>query len=109
MPFQLRQGKKIKLDRKQLYFSFHVFRFFFYRKVHFSDAIKVKADGTQVQVDEVEKVPGEHHVLKIKAPQGTRLGLLSVDQSVYHLRNTNRLTKERVNIFYKVACSKNLI
>lgn len=34
----------------------------------------------------------------IKAPEGTRLGLLSVDQSVYLLRNENRLTKERVSI-----------
>ena len=34
----------------------------------------------------------------IKAPQGTILGLLSVDQSVYQLGNENRLTKERVSI-----------
>ena len=33
----------------------------------------------------------------IKAPQGTRLGLLSVDQSVYQLGNENRLTKGRVS------------
>ena len=55
-------------------------------------------DGTLVQLNEQEKVPGEHYVFQIKAPQGTRLGLLSVDQSVYLLRNKNRLTKERVSI-----------
>ena len=36
--------------------------------------------------------------LGIKAPQGTRLGLLGVDQSVYQLGNENRLTKEQVSI-----------
>lgn len=100
MPFQLRQGKTLLILTANSCIFFHASRFFFYRKVYFPDAIKVKADGTQVQVDEVEKLPGELHVLKIKAPQGTRLGLLSVDQSVYHLRNTNRLTKGRVNMFY---------
>ena len=30
------------------------------------------------------------------APAGTRIGLLAVDQSVYLLRNDNRLTKDRV-------------
>ena len=49
----------------------------------------------------MEKIPGEHYIFRIKAPQGTRLGLLSVDQSVYLLRNANRLTKERVSIVVK--------
>lgn len=69
-------------------------------------------DGTSVQLNEIEKIPGEHYVFRIKAPQGTRLGLLSVDQSVYLLRNENRLTKERVSIdAFKPpvsSCSKDL-
>ncbi|KAL9988942.1 hypothetical protein ACROYT_G003438 [Oculina patagonica] len=65
-------------------------------KVDFPDANKVQADGSIVQLNEVEKIPGEHYILRIKAPQGTRLGLLSVDQSVYLLRNENRLTKDRI-------------
>lgn len=36
--------------------------------------------------------------MAIKAPQGTRLGLLGVDQSVYQLGNENMLTNERVRI-----------
>ena len=41
-------------------------------------------------------MPMDIYGLKIKAPPGTLLGLLSVDESVYLLRNENRLTKERV-------------
>jgi len=67
-------------------------------QVEFPDAFSQQADGTLVQLNEREKIPGEHYVFRIKAPQGTRLGLLSVDQSVYLLRNKNRLTKERVSI-----------
>ena len=67
-------------------------------QVEFPDAMSQQADGTLVQLNEQEKIPGEHYVFRIKAPQGTRLGLLSVDQSVYLLRNKNRLTKERVSI-----------
>ena len=62
--------------------------------------MKVQADGSLIQLNEVEKIPGEHYVFQIKAPQGTRLGLLSVDQSVYLLRNENRLTKERVSTLH---------
>jgi len=64
-------------------------------KVEFPDAY-VKADGSRVQLNQVDKIPGETYRLKIEAPQGTRLGLLSVDQSVYLLKNENRLTKERI-------------
>ena len=50
-----------------------------------------------MQLNEVKKDPGRHYLLEVRAPQGTRLGLLSVDQSVYLLRNENRLTKDRVS------------
>lgn len=50
-----------------------------------------------MQLNEVKKDPGRHYQLEVRAPQGTRLGLLSVDQSVYLLRNENRLTKDRVS------------
>lgn len=63
----------------------------------FPDAFKVQADGSRIQINEVEKRPGQPYTFRIKAPQGTRLGLLSVDQSVYLLRNENRLTKDRVS------------
>ena len=103
MPFQLRQKKTFfKLDLTQLSKTIFSRLIKYFRQVHFPDAIKVKADGTQVQLDEVEKIPGEDYEFQIKAPQGTRLGLLSVDQSVYHLRNANRLTKERVSIIGSV-------
>ena len=42
--------------------------------------------------------------MDITAPQGTRLGLLCVDQSVYQLGNENRLTKERVSMTEKHNC-----
>ena len=38
----------------------------------------------------------KNYVIKLKAPKGTRLGILGVDKSVYLLRNENRLNKERV-------------
>ena len=56
-------------------------------------------DGSRVQLNKVEKSPGQQYTLKIKASPGTRLGLMSVDQSVYLLRDDNRLTKERVSTF----------
>lgn len=49
----------------------------------------------------IEIPPAEGFTLRIKAPPGTRLGLLGVDKSVYLLRNENRLTEERVS---KVLC-----
>ena len=52
--------------------------------------------GKRIQVNQVEKKPADVYIWKIKAPPGTLLGLLSVDESVYLLRNDNRLTKERV-------------
>ena len=65
-------------------------------QVDFPDA-HVQAGGSRVQLNEIKKIPGTHHNFQIKAPKGTRLGLLAVDQSVYLLRNKNRLTKERVS------------
>ncbi|KAJ7334578.1 hypothetical protein OS493_014902 [Desmophyllum pertusum] len=58
--------------------------------------VAVGPDGRKYPLNEIEKIPGAHYDVKIQAPQGTRLGLLSVDQSVYLLRNENRLTKERI-------------
>lgn len=79
-------------------FLFHEVRFTcFSCKVSFPDAFKRQVDGTFVQVNEVEKLPGTQYTLQVKASPGTRLGLLSVDQSVYLMRNDNRLTKERVS------------
>ena len=49
-----------------------------------------------MQLNRVDKRPGEKYILKIEASEGTRLGVLSVDESVYLLRNDNRLTKEKV-------------
>ena len=45
----------------------------------------------------IEKRPADMYEFKIKAPPGTRLGLLGVDKSVYLLRNENKLTEERVS------------
>ena len=45
----------------------------------------------------IEKQPADPYKLQIKAPPGTRLGVLGVDKSVYLLRNENRLTEERVS------------
>lgn len=59
--------------------------------------MRLQANATLIQLNEAEKIPGQYYDFRIKAPQGTRLGLLSVDQSVYLLRNENRLTKERVS------------
>ena len=56
-------------------------------------------DGSRVQLNKVKGSPGEPYTLKIKASPGTRLGLIGVDQSVYLLRDDNRLTKERVSTF----------
>ena len=50
-----------------------------------------------MQVNEVEKLAGSTYDFRIKAPKGTHLRLLAVDQSVYLLRNKNGLTKERVS------------
>ena len=47
----------------------------------------------------MKKIPGEQYTLKIKASPGTRLGLMGVEQSVYLLRDDNRLTKGRVSTF----------
>ncbi|KAL9988941.1 hypothetical protein ACROYT_G003437 [Oculina patagonica] len=65
-------------------------------KVDFPDAIKINAIGTRVHLNEIEKIPGQMYEFRIKAPQGTRLGLLGVDESVYLSRNEDRLTKERI-------------
>ncbi|KAM7441116.1 hypothetical protein ABFA07_009760 [Porites harrisoni] len=65
-------------------------------EVTFPDAYKILSNGSSVQVNEVQIRPGLPYRLGIKAPQGTRLGLLSVDQSVYQLGNENRFTKERI-------------
>ncbi|XP_027048067.1 ophiophagus venom factor-like [Pocillopora damicornis] len=65
-------------------------------EVEFPDSWQQQADGSFVQLNEVKKDPGRHYQLEVRAPQGTRLGLLSVDQSVYLLRNENRLTKDRI-------------
>ena len=46
--------------------------------------------------NKVETQPAKNHVIKLRAPKGTRLGILGVDKSVYLLRNENRLNKERV-------------
>ncbi|RMX42632.1 hypothetical protein pdam_00010273 [Pocillopora damicornis] len=46
--------------------------------------------------NKVETQPAKNYVIKLKAPKGTRLGILGVDKSVYLLRNENRLNKERV-------------
>lgn len=70
---------------------------FLFIYVDFSDAITLQANGTLIQVNEVEKQPGEIYEIRIKAPEGTRLELLMVDQSVYLSRNGDRLTKERVS------------
>lgn len=45
----------------------------------------------------IEKTPAENFAFRIKAPPGTRLGLLGVDKSVYLLRNENRLTEDHVS------------
>lgn len=74
-------------------------------QVEFPDAFKDQADGTKIQLNEIEKIPGTPYAVRIKAPQGTRLGLLSVDKSVYLLRNENRLTKNRVSE-YSVVLDK---
>ncbi|PFX26602.1 cobra venom factor-like [Stylophora pistillata] len=52
-------------------------------------------DGSGPQ-NKVETQPAKNYVIKLRAPKGTRLGLLGVDKSVYLLRNENRLSKERV-------------
>ena len=57
----------------------------------------MQSDGTRVQKNVIEKRPHRIYELKIKAPPGTRLGVLGVDKSVYLLRNENRLTEERVS------------
>ena len=49
-----------------------------------------------MQLNKVTINPGAPYTMKVQAPEGTRLGLLSVDQSVYLLRDENRLTKDRV-------------
>ena len=46
--------------------------------------------------NKVETQPAKNYVIKLRAPKGTRLGILGVDKSVYLLRNENRLNKERV-------------
>lgn len=69
---------------------------FSFFQVYFPDAY-VQVDGSRVQLNEVKKLPGLKYTIRIKAPQGTLLGLLSVDQSVYLLRNKNSLTEERVS------------
>ena len=46
--------------------------------------------------NKVDTQPAKNYVIKLKAPKGTRLGILGVDKSVYLLRNENRLNKERV-------------
>ena len=74
----------------------HLFKNFS-RQVDFPDAIRIQANGTRIQINEVEKYPGDNYKIGIKAPPGTRLGLLGLDESVYLLRNENRLTKERVS------------
>ena len=66
----------------------------------FPDAY-IDVDGSPVQINQVKKSPGQQYTLKIKASPGTRLGLMSVDQSVYLLRDDNRLTKERVSTFQR--------
>ena len=78
-----------------------VFFFFSVSQVEFPDAFhrQAGADGKLLQTNEVTKNPGTPYMLLIKAPEGTRLGLLSVDQSVYLLRNDNRLTAKRVRCF----------
>ncbi|XP_078359507.1 A.superbus venom factor 2-like [Oculina patagonica] len=65
-------------------------------KVEFPDAFKDQGDGTKIQLNEIEKYPGTNYAFRIKAPPGTRLGLLGVDESVYLLRNKNRLTTNRI-------------
>ncbi|CAH3019175.1 unnamed protein product [Porites evermanni] len=64
-------------------------------EVNFPDAF-VQVRGSRVQLNRIDKRPSEKYILKIEASEGTRLGLLSVDESVYLLRNDNRLTKEKI-------------
>ena len=45
----------------------------------------------------MEKTAAEDFAFRIKAPPGTRLGVLGVDKSVYLLRNENRLTEDHVS------------
>ena len=66
-------------------------------QVDFPDAIKIQSNGTRIELNVIEKYPLQNYNIRIKAPQGTRLGLLAVDESVYLLRNENRLTKKRVS------------
>lgn len=54
----------------------------------------------------IEKIPAENFAFRIKAPPGTRLGLLGVDKSVYLLRNENRLTEDHVS---EVLCVIDII
>ncbi|XP_015753158.1 PREDICTED: complement C3-like [Acropora digitifera] len=65
-------------------------------EVKFPAATERLSDGSTAQTNEVKKQPGEHYTLEVMAPAGTRIGLLAVDQSVYLLRNDNRLTKDRI-------------
>lgn len=45
-------------------------------------------------------IPGDGLDLRIDTTAGTRLGVVIVDESVYLLRDKNRLTKERVSYIY---------
>lgn len=63
------------------------------------DSLPTKVEFSYEQkgkLNEVETEPGRVFFLKVSAPEGTRLGLLGVDQSVYLLRNENRFTKDRI-------------
>jgi len=44
-----------------------------------------------------EQYPGQDYAIQVMGEKGTRVGLLGVDQSVYLLRNKNRLTPESVS------------
>lgn len=44
-----------------------------------------------------QKHPGIPYKIQLSATPGTRVGLLAVDQSVYILRNREKLNKKRVS------------
>ena len=49
-----------------------------------------------------QKDPGVPYKIQLSATPGTRVGLLAVDQSVYILRNREKLNKKRVGKFHVV-------
>ena len=91
------QAEQAPLSESHFNFDFYFCSLNLFWQVTFPDAYESQPDGSNVFVNEVKRLPGAYYTLKIRAPQGTRLGLLAVDQSVYQLQNERRLTKERVS------------